>query len=50
MSSDFKHLEWLYFYRFLAEMYLDDSMVLIIEWAEVNLIEWLFYSDTCSMV
>jgi hypothetical protein len=30
-------------------MYVDDSMVLIIAWAEINMIEWWsFYSDTCS--
>ena len=27
-----------------------DSMVLIIGWAEISLIEWSFYSDTCSKV
>jgi len=31
-------------------MYVDDSMVLIIGWAEINLIEWSFYSDTCSKI
>ena len=31
-------------------MYVDDSMVLIIERAEINLIEWSFYSDTSSKV